>query len=420
MMTEYLESKACKPCASSKRKCGKETPYCLRCRRRGIDCTYPISKPSCFVRCGGDGTLQANHSILPLSVLQLHTYSRNPKVGEIAILGPSHGPDLTGHSSALLDNWACSSWFNSPETWNIDPYLQVVQCASSVIGLRRLLKTFHQWLTEWVDGGSNPFIHSQLYHIRFPRCIQDAYTSLSCYLRKTASNEQIVLRIIEARATQLLAEYGAPSAYLSQENTSSSLVTLDSLEHLARVQALVVYQFLCLYDGDIRLRHVAESHIPVLNSWTQQMVEHASHAACLGGSMISSTYEQTVNCFGLTDSAHCDNLLWYSWILAESIRRTWLVVSGTQGTYLTIQQGQTIPCQGGMMITTRQGVWGAQSALAWEKLCLEVNTGLMHVVEADKLFTEAVPEDVDDFAIFILQATFGEERMKRWGVQIQD
>jgi hypothetical protein len=275
----------------------------------------------------------------------------------------------------------------------------------------------HRWLADWVETGSNPFIHARLYRTRLPRCIQDAYTALSCYLHKTASNEQRIFQIIEDRAKQLLAEHHMPSAdsFLSSVSNTSSSVTLDSLEHLARVQALLIYQVICLYDGDIRLRHVAESHIPVLNSWTQQMVDHASHAVCLGGSVISSGHEQTVVGFGLSDVAQCENLLWYSWVIAESIRRTWLVASGIQGTYLVMQQGRTIPCQGGMMFTTRKGVWEAQSARAWEKLCSEVNVGLMQVAETDKLLTEVAPDDVDDFAMLILRATFSEERLDRWG-----
>ena len=278
----------------------------------------------------------------------------------------------------------------------------------------------HRWLTDWVEKGSNPFIHSQLYRTRFPRCVQDAYAALSCYLHRTASTERAIFQIIEDRARHLLAEHGIPSVELLHENISTSSVTLDSLEHIARVQALLVYQVLCLYDGDIRLRHVAESYIPVLNSWTEQMVEHASQAVCLGSSVISSVYEQTAVGFDLSYIALYENACWYSWILAESIRRTWLVVSGIQGTYLVIKHSRAVPCQGGIMFTTRSGVWEAQSALAWERLCSEVNVGLMQVADADKLFTEVAPEDVDDFTMLILQATFGEERMERWRVQIED
>jgi hypothetical protein len=196
-------------------------------------------------------------------------------------------------------------------------------------------------------------------------------------------------------------------------------VTLVTCRQDLDCNTLLVYQILCLYDGDIRLRHVAESHIPVLNTWKQQMVENASHTACLGTFITSSAHGQTAIGFSSPDSACSENLLWHSWILAESIRRTWLVACGIQGTYLMIQKGQVTPCQGGMMFTTRQGVWEAQSALAWEKLCSEVNVGLMQVAMAEKLFAEVAPDDVDEFTNLILQAIFGEERTQRWKYQIR-
>lgn len=417
-MAATTEKKACEACAIAKRRCGKETPHCLRCRTRGIECTYPPTKPTCFVLCGDDA-FPFEHEILssstvPLSTCSLGLQSRvdNPRL--------SLDSDLPGLSSTFVEDQPASSWFTSPETWKIDRFLQVEHNQFTAVGLKRLMKMNHRWLSEWAEKGSNPFIHSQLYRTRFPRCVQDAYTILSCYLHKTVSNEKAIFQIIEDRAKQLLAEHGIPSVDSFQGNISASSFTLDSLEHIARVHALLIYQTLCLYDGDIRLRHVAESHIPVLNSWTQQMVDHASQAACLGASVISSAYQQSAVDFGQSYIALHENVLWYSWILAESIRRTWLVASGIQGTYLVFQRDRAVPCQGGMMFTTRQGVWEAQSALAWEKICSEVNVGLMQVAETDKLFTEVTPEDVNDFTMLILQATFGEERMERWGVRIQD
>lgn len=364
--------------------------------------------------------MELDVDILPSSSLRLSTCSPSLQTKGVDNARLSLSLDLPGLSNDFVGHRPDLCWFTSPETWEIDHFLQVEYNPFSIMGLKRLIRKIHRWLAEWVEKGSNPFIHSRLYWNRFPQCVQDAYTALSCYLHKTASNEKTVFQIIEDRAKQLVVEHGIPSVDSLQENISMSSATLDPLEHIARVQALLVYQVLCLYDGDIRLRHVAESHIPVLNCWTQQMVEHASRAACLGGSVISSAYEQTAVDSGLSYITPYENVLWYSWVLAESIRRTWLVASGIQGTYLIIQQGRAVPCQGGMMFTTRQGVWEAQSAPAWEKLCSEVNVGLMQVAETNKLFTEVAPEDVNDFTILILQAIFGEERTERWGVQIQD
>jgi hypothetical protein len=389
-MATAPETRACRACATAKRRCGKEIPHCLRCRERGVECTYLSARPTCFVLSEGDGLFQVEHPV----------HSRGADYSTL-----SFSPDLPKFPSDVFDSLPYASWFTSPETWKIDRSLLLEFTSSTVVSLKGLLSKFHRWLTEWVEMRSNPFIHSRLYRTRFPRSVQDAYTALSCYLHKSTSNEQIMFQIIEDRAKRLVVEHTLPPA--------------DSLEHLARVQALLIYQVLCLYDGDIRLRHIAESNIPVLYSCMEQMVEHASNAICLGSSIISSPHEQTTVGSCLSD-IHCENLLWYSWILAESIRRTWLVASGVQGTYLVIQQGRAIPCQGGMMITTRQGAWEAKSAGVWEKLCPEVNVGLMQVAETDRLFAEAAPEDVDDFAMLILQATFGEERLERWGIHIHD
>ena len=238
--------------------------------------------------------------------------------------------------------------------------------------------------------------------------------ALSCYLNKTEANEQTVFQIIENQATELVAKYSIPSADSSQENSMSS-IALDSLEHIARVHALLVYQFLGLYDGDIRLRHLAETYIPVLNRWMREMVQHTSQAACLGGSVISSIYEQTAAGLGTFYSPDGENLLWYAWIVAESVRRTWVISAGIQVIFLVLRQGGAVPCQGGMMFTTRQGVWEAQSAVAWGKLCSEVQVGLMQMAEADRLFTEAAAEEVNEFTKAVLEINFGRERMERWG-----
>lgn len=325
-----------------------------------------------------------------------------------------------GFSTGLVDIPLASSWFASSETWKIGRFPQVEGVSFSVTDLKRYLTKIHWWLIQWVENGSNQFIHPWLYRTRFPRCIQDAYTALSCYLGKTASNEQMIFRIIEDRAKQLLVDHGDLTPNAWPRTISPNAATLDPLEHVARVQALLVYQILCLNDGDIRLRHLAESHIPVLNSWIHQMVEHASQTVCLGVSIVSPTYEQAANGFRLPNGAHDENLLWYSWILAESIRRTWLVASSLQTIYTMIQLGRISPCPGGMMFSTRQGVWEAQSARAWEKLCSEVNVGFIQLEDAERLFTEGASVDINDFAKVFLAATFGVDRMERWGIQIDD
>jgi hypothetical protein len=416
VMARVLETKACAACSMAKRRCGKQTPHCLRCRTRGIECTYPPPKPTQFVRCGEDDTLQVEPDFSPCNTLQVSEYSPSLQ-SQAAGTRQSFWPDFPGFSGSLIDDRLASSWFASVETWKVS-YPEANQNPLSVPDLKRHIGQIRRWLTKWVEKGSNPFIHARLYRTRFPRCIQDAYAALSCYINKNEANEQNIFQIIETKATELVAKYSISSAESSQENGMNS-IALDSLDHIARVHALMVYQFLGLYDGDIRLRHLSETYIPVLNRWMREMVQHTSQAACLGGSVISSTYEQTDADFGQSYIPHDQNLLWYAWIVAESVRRSWVIGAGIQVAFLVLQQGGAVPCQGGMMFTTRQGVWEAQSAVAWEKLCSERPVGLMHVAEADRLFTEAAAEEVNEFTKVVLEITFGKESMERWGAQVE-
>ncbi|KAH8812708.1 hypothetical protein F5884DRAFT_786166 [Xylogone sp. PMI_703] len=412
IMAGRLPTKACSACAMAKRRCERQKPCCSRCRKRGIECRYPPPRRTNFVLCEGEYSSPVAADVLPygnqLCVYSAANQSSRAEDGRL-VLGPS--PSSPGTS---VDNQVPSTWFTSQHTWEILPLPQAEYGSFAATDLRRTILRIHEWLRQWIEKESNPFIHSHLYQTRFPRSVQDAYTALSSYFNKTASNERIVLRIIEDRAKLLVSEQGRDSGATSPESVAMNSVSLDSLEQLARVHALLVYQIIGLCDGDIRLRHLAESYIPVLDSWLQQMIEQASQTTCLGSFMVSPAHEKALAGLSLSDIERGSNLLWYSWILAESIRRTWIIASGLQTIYLAIQQGRAVPCKGSMVFTTRGGVWEAQSAPAWEKLCAEVNVGLMQISEMDRLLAESTPEDVNDFTKMIFESAFGGNIVERW------
>ncbi|THC94947.1 hypothetical protein EYZ11_005586 [Aspergillus tanneri] len=85
----------------------------------------------------------------------------------------------------------------------------------------------------------------------------------SCSARTPAS-EGIVCRILETRATALVKDYGP-----EQEGE------LTCLDHVGRVQALLVYSTIRLFDYDIRQRCLAEQ-LPTLYSWSHAMLGRAA------------------------------------------------------------------------------------------------------------------------------------------------
>lgn len=369
-----------------------------------------------------NGILDQNHlPLTPYSPAIHFQGAENPGVlypvgpSSAPIVDPTHALDLdllATLNAPINDQTELSSWFDSLETWRVR-YPQASECEMPISDLKRSISVIHRWLREWVENGSNPFIHPRLYRNKFPRCVQDAYTALTCYLYKTPANEQTIFKILESQSRELVAKYGSNPGDVSQENHIKNAAPLDTMEHIARVQALLVYQAIGLYDGDIGLRHVSETHIPVFTRWLKEMIDHASQEECLGTSIVG-TSEGTTYPVQVGTHTEDQNMLWYSWVVAESMRRSWLVGSSIQVIFVALQGSKPVPCKGGMVFTTRSGVWEAKSAVAWEKLCSEKYVGLIQMADADRLFTETVPEEVDEFTKLVLEIIFGRERMERW------
>ncbi|OBT78789.1 hypothetical protein VF21_02561 [Pseudogymnoascus sp. 05NY08] len=393
-MPRSLETKACDACAVAKRRCEKQTPHCRRCKSRGMECTYPPTKPGLFSLFEGENTFSVEQNV---SALTPPLFLNSPELGREIDSGLLPRLDLSLENS-IASAQPASTWFTSTEAWKIDPSPEVSGDALCMADIKYHIRNIHQWLKQWVAKGSNPFIHTRLYQTRFPQCIQDAHMIILCYFSKTELNELTVFRIIEDRARRLV-EDGLTGSLLG--------TLLDTHEHLARVQALAMYQAICLYDGDIRLRHLAEGYIPVLNSWIREMVDHASQAPCLGRLVMTSPYEHTA----IEPSS--ENLLWYSWILAESIRRTSMLAASIQSIYLIHRDG-TASCYGSMTFTTKQGAWDVDSAYEWEKMCSEVNVGFVQLAEAPILLIKADPDDVDEFAKAMLSIICGASKVNRW------
>ncbi|KAK3364697.1 hypothetical protein B0T25DRAFT_71257 [Lasiosphaeria hispida] len=373
-MAPTLETKACLACAKSKRKCGKQVPSCDRCSIRQADCKYPPSRPTCWV---------------------VSDYMNTPSTAPTRTKG-SQGPQppLTSswHSVTITD--LQSAWFLTPDTWVISPVhtsdFIAMFLPPSAPFLQRSIKHLHLSITDWVAKGRSALIHSQLYADNLPRPIQDAYTTLSTYLTRTPQTDHIVQRIIASRLDQLT--HDAPPTSLRA--------------HIARVHALLVYLTLGLFSPSPTLRAHSSTHLPLLTSWSAAMLTTAAHAAATG----------TL----LPPAPACPaTALWHAWILAETVRRTWMLASSVKAVYCMMADGG-LQCAGGLMFTTRSGVWDAVSAWEWMGVCAAGDVGFMEAGQTQRLLWERRPEEVDCFGRFMLEATFGAESMVKWGVKIEE
>jgi hypothetical protein len=377
-MISTPEPKACTACAKARRKCSKQRPHCLRCLTRGIKCHYPPTKASQFVRIDTNESTTITSTTSPLDL---------------------HFP--------FLDDTLASWWFAAPSTWTIDASPGALPMRLTSADLDRPLFEVISWLRQWVETGSSPLMHNCMWRDCFPAPIRDAYLALSAYMHKTPLNAHVVHRVVEDSATQLVAQ-----GLMADED-----VTVNALHNLGRVQALLVYQCIGVYDGDVRLRRLVERHVPVLEAWVVVLMQQASQALCSGSPIFTAEgAEKTRN---VPQRDH----LWYTWILTESVRRLWLVIAGIQGLYkvLVMSSDVRLPaaaaaCLGGTMFTSRKGFWEAKSASLWEKACTERYAGLVRLTETEKMFEMVPREEINEFAKLVLECTYGAETCETWGV----
>ncbi|CAK7221574.1 hypothetical protein SBRCBS47491_004571 [Sporothrix bragantina] len=382
------EPKACRSCAKSKRKCDKELPACLRCRSRGVVCDYPPTRPGTFAAVLDDEPVQQD--LTPLSTPSTLYSSASLPSSSIAAIPSSIRP--------------CLAWFLDANSWQVEHNEVSLSTSYCNSFLKTYVARMQDWLTTWALTGACPFIHLRLYVARFPDCLQVALTTFTAYQHRTPQNSEMILKIVEDQASKLADEIGLGSGDPAQ--------SLSLLDQLARLHALVVYQTISLFDGDIRTRHLAESRLSLLGQWSRQLIDSARQKFSSTPALLDMTVALH---FGPMDS---EEHPWYLWILTESIRRTWLIANGLEAIYSMLQRGWH-PCPGGVMFTTRQGVWDAASPLAWEDVCFSAGktpeaVGFVRRFEAHRLFHDSTPDQVDEFTQLIMETTYGVERMQKW------
>lgn len=429
-----IERKACHACARAKRKCERQIPACSRCQSKHTRCDYPSA--AYYEPLGGT---QAHHRQVALSEEPLAHLFFGPSEDIMPVDDLLSGDlgTIIGNPSSIEPNPRPQlsnplPWYLENESWDIDHQPSRTAGPFCAVVLGSYIDSIKEWLTRWVETGACPFVHHRTYTHHIPRCVQDAYTALSAYQNMKASNKAIITAVLEQRIKQLLADQPRPAPGAGSDE--DAWAALNPFEHLARVHALLTYQTVCLYDGDIRLRHVAETQIPTLNLWLRQLVSSAQHAAAHGpetfiSSLVTPPDQQDLMRVEMTDQddnvEHVtlttsflsqEDIAWYAWLFAETIRRTWLVASTVQTVYLTLQV-RWAPCPGGLPFSTRKHVFDATSSFAWAARCEGHRQGTDFARRhRHRVFEERGPGDIDEFTMHLFEISYGVERMERWKV----
>ncbi|KAL7787554.1 hypothetical protein V8C43DRAFT_288466 [Trichoderma afarasin] len=383
-MVAQKRQKSCASCIAAKRKCDKARPFCRRCEDKGLDCRYAV-----LIR---RAVAKSSPSDEPTEI-------------------PGHVYFFNTHVSSLSASASSKLWFMTPETWNIEKANpRAPQIPIPVF--RTFVQRLQDWLVQWIHDGQCPFIHRQLYADGFfPTCMQDAFSSISIQQSCNSSNQDLTARIIQDRANSLIKNNWIEVG--SSNLMSMAVPVLDTSQHLARVQALLIYQILRLFDKGVWQQTRAEESMPTLLSWCQQMWDSATLDSITTSQATPDFIVNENNQQNNSNSSNSTPRLWRLWILSESIRRTWLVVMATISAYRTMKDGWC-ECAGGIPFTARRSLWLASTSSQWATICRTEDPLFLPYLGSRATLESCDPNEMDEFGFSFFSLVWGPEWVECW------
>lgn len=289
-------------------------------------------------------------------------------------------------------------WFLQDETWVRQHKNQDPVC-TTFASLEPFLDSIRDILDSWVKNGHSSIMHHRLYEYGMPPCLQEAYTTLASYNNRTKVMTPTILQIADERATSLVLQD------IPKKDGYEGL-----LDHLARTQALFVYEFIRLFDGSSRYRASAEKQIPTLRHWvtrTCEMAKTYQHE----GYPDAKVFDSVTNHFD--KEYEISTKLWRLWMLTESIRRTQVVVDTVLNIYQLIVQGWS-DCTGAVMLTARRGLWEAESASKWLELSRDKTPLLVPSMQPGEYLSEYNASEFDGIIHMLWKFIVGPDKIHYW------
>ncbi|KAF2846065.1 hypothetical protein T440DRAFT_472216 [Plenodomus tracheiphilus IPT5] len=404
-MASRSRHKSCVACIQTKRKCDRTKPSCQRCIARGTVCHYIGRNPP--------------------------QQAPAPRIDSSQLVPASSSPSVNGYFvqhneiEALTAFTPCTdaSWFEFPNhpfnlasmpddsafifdgINNIVP-LQLMESqainqdrpasSGSIVQARVefVAKRLARVPRTFVEHGQTMFIHRTQFEDLCPPVLQDAMSACALYCMRTAVNQPFVFQNLQHKCQHLIA------------NTDALHASRHSL--LAATQALLIYQTIRLFDGDIRLRAHAEADEMTSVLWATRLQAFA----CDTAPPIPASEESMTVTMSFLDTTSD----WLSWTLNESIRRTFIFAFVLKGIYNFLKLGHDSPIdlRAFHFFTAQAALWEAQSEVGWCHSRLNRERLEIQISQWDEDIKAAKPEDVDELSVLIMVMLWGKGVTRLW------
>ncbi|KAJ4313665.1 hypothetical protein N0V94_006835 [Neodidymelliopsis sp. IMI 364377] len=240
-----------------------------------------------------------------------------------------------------------------------------------------------------VEENATLWCHATLYEEEMPKTLQDAHAACALYVSRNDVNVEFVVRHISNRAKELIA----------------TDTPIDPIEILARAHALMFYQIMLVFGGDVRSYGQAEI-----------LLSHLEHVGNLLLALNAQQCDPTDTLPIYPSSAA--RAAWTSFVFRETLRRTVLSLYQFVALCHLLQGGQVSFCTPelvqGNRITLSAHLWGAKSALDFAVAWNEKAHLLVHDLDFSEVLSTAHPDDIDNFAKVMLVGLQGIDDVKGW------
>jgi hypothetical protein len=239
-----------------------------------------------------------------------------------------------------------------------------------------------------IETNGTPWQHAMLYHEHMPRSMQDAYAACALYVARNGTNDEFITRFIREHAESLML----------------SPMPEEPTDLLARAHALMIYQSMLVFGGDVSLYSQAELLLPCM--------EQVAHAL-LG---LADQEEDPIGSIPLYPSAVA-RASWAAYIFRETLRRTVLAVYHFV-TMCNLLRGQLTSCNIhlalGNRLTISAQLWNARSAFDYAVTWNNQKHFVVKELDFTEVMRDAMPEDVDVLGRMMMIGLQGEDDIKGW------
>ncbi|KAF2262423.1 hypothetical protein CC78DRAFT_520054 [Lojkania enalia] len=387
--------KSCSECAKSKRRCDLRQPSCLRCSRQNLTCIYPpqpspigdAPTPPTQISKGNSNTenglfefdLPALSTPEEVELLDFDLIAATESVNTLNDI-------LAGESGACEDVSLSRPNYVSvvPAKLFSTSYLSVEARGRIDYCVAQLKLAPSMFLIE----NGTPWCHPLLYQDNMPRNLQDAHASCALYQVRNDVNSDLIARHIISR--------------LEEAIEAPALVTLS--EVLARAHALMLYQIMVVFSGDIRYYGCADILMPRLEQLGYQIHSLLHHEV------------EPTGCLALYPS-DASQTAWKDFIFRESARRT-LIIIFHMNAMCKLLAGRHEKCNYSVSFGSRVSfsgpLWNARSAFDFGMAWNDQNRLMVTDLDLTDLLQNAQPTDIDAFGKMLLTSLMGVDNVKGW------